>query len=78
MILRKRLGVAAILSGSMQKDGNKTRIVAELIEVSTNKRLWGDDFEYESNDISSIQSNVSGEIADALKADVTPDEKSID
>jgi tetratricopeptide (TPR) repeat protein len=32
--------------------------------------------EYESNDISSIQSRVSGEIAAALKADVTPDEKS--
>ena len=74
--IAKDLDVAAILSGSMQKDGNKTHIVAELIEVGTNKRLWGDDFEYESNEISSIQSRVSGEIAAALKADVTPDEKS--
>jgi len=73
--IAKELGVAAILSGSIQKDGNKTRIVAELIEVGTNKRLWGDDFEYDSKEISSIQSKVSGEIAAALKADVTPDEK---
>jgi len=74
--IAKELGVAAILSGSIQKDAKKTRIVTELIEVSTNKRLWGDDFEYDNNEISSIQSKVSGEIAAALKADITPDEKS--
>src|SRR5580765_788838 len=69
------LGVAAVLSGTMQKHEGKTRIIAELIEVSTNKRLWGYDFEYESKDILSIQSNVAGEIVTALKANVTPEEK---
>jgi len=69
------LGVAAILKGTMQKHEGKTRIIAELIEVSTNKRLWGFDFEYESKDMASIQSNVAGEIVTYLKADVTPAEK---
>ena len=69
------LGVAAILSGTMQKHEGKTRIIAELIEVGTNKRLWGYDFEYESKDILSIQSKVAGEIVTALKANVTPEEK---
>ena len=49
------LGVAAVLSGTMQKHEGKIRIIVELIEVSTNKRLWGFDFEYESKDIVSIQ-----------------------
>ena len=62
------LGVAAVLSGTMQKHEGKIRIIAELIEVSTNKRLWGYDLEYESKDIVSIQSNVAGEIVTALKA----------
>ena len=52
------LGVAAILSGTMQKHEGKVHIIAELVEVSTNKRLWGDDFEYDSKDILSIQSKV--------------------
>jgi TolB-like protein len=69
------LGVAAVLSGTMQRHDGKIRIIAELIEVSTNKRLWGYDLEYESKDILSIQSNVAGEIVTALKADVTPEEK---
>jgi class 3 adenylate cyclase/TolB-like protein/Tfp pilus assembly protein PilF len=69
------LGVAAILSGTMQMQAGKTRIITELIEISTNNRLWGDDFEYESKDILSIQSIVAGQIVDALKAGLTPDQK---
>src|SRR6476659_1283348 len=44
------LGVAAILSGTIQKHEGRMHIIAELIEVSTNKRLWGDNFEYEGKD----------------------------
>jgi class 3 adenylate cyclase/TolB-like protein/cytochrome c-type biogenesis protein CcmH/NrfG len=69
------LGVAAILSGTIQKHEGKLHIIAELIEVSTNKRLWGDEFEYENKDILSIQTKVAEEIVTALKANVTPEEK---
>jgi len=69
------LGVVAILSGTMHNNEGKTRIVAELIEVDTNKRLWGDDFEYESKDILSIQSKVAGEIVAALSINLTAEEK---
>jgi adenylate cyclase len=69
------LGVAAILSGSLEEHADKIHIIAELTEVNTNKRLWGDDFEYDSKDILSIQSKVVGEIVTALKANVTPQEK---
>src|ERR1019366_7915345 len=69
------LGVAAILSGTMEKHDGKVHIIAELVEVSTNKRLWGDDFEYDSKDILSIQSKVAGEIISALKVNLTPEEK---
>jgi adenylate cyclase len=69
------LGVAAILSGTMERHSDKIHIIAELIEVNSNKRLWGDDFEYDTKDIQSIQSKVAGEIVKALKANVTQEEK---
>ena len=69
------LGVSAILSGTMARHADKIHIIAELTEVNTNRRLWGDDFEYDSKDILSIQSKVAGEIVKALKANVTPTEK---
>jgi serine/threonine-protein kinase len=69
------LGVVAILSGTIQKHEGKVHIDAELIEVSTNKRLWGDNFEYDSKDILSIQTEIAEEIVAALKVNVTPEEK---
>ena len=69
------LGVAAILTGTIQKQGDKTHIIAELIEASTNRRLWGDDFVYEDNDILSIQGKVSNEIVTALNANISTDDK---
>ena len=69
------LGVAAILSGTIQKYANKTHIIAELIEANTNKRIWGDEFEYDNKDMLSIQSKVASEIVAAMKANITPEEK---
>ena len=68
-------GVAAILTGSIQTEANKIRVTWELNEISTNKRLSGDDFKYEDKNIISIQSIVAGEIVTALKAEITPEEK---
>jgi adenylate cyclase len=69
------LGVSAILSGTMERHSDKIHIIAELIEVNTNKRIWGDDFEYDTRDMLSIQSKVAGEIVKALRANVTQEEK---
>ncbi len=69
------LGVSAILTGTIQVLADKTRIIAELIEVNTNKRLWGDDFEYMNKDILTVQSKVAGQIVNALQASITIQEK---
>lgn len=57
------LGVSAVLSGSLEQHADKIHIIAELTEVNTNKRLWGDDFEYDSKDILTIQSKVVGKLS---------------
>jgi adenylate cyclase len=73
--IANELGVAAILTGTIQKQASKTHIIAELIEVGTNKRLWGDDFVYEDKDILSIQSKVSSEIVTALNANISAEDR---
>jgi adenylate cyclase len=73
--IAKKLSVAAILSGSIQKQGDKTRIIVELIEVKTNNMLWRNDFDYDSKDLLTVQSKISGQIINALKASITPEEK---
>jgi len=73
--IAEELNVAAILSGTVEKQGPKTKVIAELTEVKTNKRLWGDDFEFSGSDLLSIQSKVALQIVNALKANLTPEEK---
>jgi TolB-like protein/class 3 adenylate cyclase/Tfp pilus assembly protein PilF len=69
------LDVAAILSGTIEKEDQKTRIRAELTEVGTSKLLWVENFEYAGNDFLSIQSKLAIQIANALKANLSPEEK---
>lgn len=73
--IANELDVAAILSGTVDKDDQKTRIRAELIEVGTNKLLWVDNFEFSGDDFLSIQSKLAIQIANALKANLSPEEK---
>ncbi|HLY72461.1 MAG TPA: tetratricopeptide repeat protein [Puia sp.] len=73
--IAEELDVAAILSGTVQKQGTKTRIIAELIEVATAKRLWGGEYEYSGSDLLSIQSEVALQIVNTLKASLSPEER---
>ena len=69
------LGVAAILTGTIQKVEGKIHIIAQLVDVSNNKILWGEDYNYNSKDILSIQSEVALKIVKALDANLTMKEK---
>jgi TolB-like protein/Flp pilus assembly protein TadD len=70
------LGVSSILEGSIQKEGNEVRIVAQLVDVNTGKYLWAGTYDKEMTKIFAIQSDVSRQIANALKTKLTPDEAS--
>jgi len=69
------LNVASLLTGTIQKNGDKIHIIAELIDVNTRQRLWGEDFEYGSNEILSIQTNIAAQIVNALQAGLTLEEQ---
>ncbi len=73
--IAEELGVAVILTGTMQRNADKIRIIAELIDVNTNKRLWGNDYNYDWKDILSVQSEVAQQIVTALRANLSPEEK---
>jgi len=69
------LGVAAILTGTIQKESDNLHIIAQLIDVNTSKILWGEDYNYPTKDILIIQSKVASIIVNALRASLTPQEK---
>jgi len=65
--IAEQLEVAHILEGSVRRAGNRVRITAQLIDVSTDTHLWSDTFDRELEDIFAIQDEIANEIAGALQ-----------
>ena len=75
--IAKELNVANILEGSIQKKGNKIRVVGQLIEAKTDDHLWSETYDMDIDDIFSIQTSIAKEIAASLKLTITESEKAI-
>ena len=61
------LEVATILEGSVQKSGNRVRITAQLIDVSSGYHLWSETYDRELVDVFEVQDEIAGRIESALK-----------
>jgi len=75
--ISKELNVGHILEGSVRKDGDRIRITAQLIEASTDKHLWSENFDREFNDIFTIQDEIANAIVVALTGELGMGEKVI-
>jgi TolB-like protein len=74
--IAKELGVNHILEGSVRKYGDKMRIAVQLIDIKSDKLLWARTFDHRKvDDVFVIQSQVSKEVAKALKAELTLQEE---
>jgi adenylate cyclase len=58
----KKLGVQFIVEGSVRKAGDRIRITAQLIEVSTGSHLWAERYDRNLDDIFSVQDEVVSKI----------------
>jgi TolB-like protein/DNA-binding winged helix-turn-helix (wHTH) protein len=61
------LDVEHVLSGSVQRSGDRLRITAELVDVDTGRRLWGNTYERALDDIFAIQDDITEKVAVALQ-----------
>ncbi len=69
------LGVGAILDSSVERVADRVKIVTILYDARTNRRLWGASYDREMKDVFAIQSDVAEQIAAALQASLSPDER---
>lgn len=67
----RKLGVAHILEGSVQRSGLRVRINAKLIDARTARLLWSSRFDRELKDIFAVEDEISRAIADALRVRLT-------
>jgi adenylate cyclase len=71
----KRLGVDALLEGSIRKAGNRLRITVQLVDAQNGYRLWSERFDRELDDIFAIQDEIARHVVDALGLSLTQREE---
>jgi len=70
----QQLGVANVLEGTVQKAGEKVRINVQLIDAHADNHLWAKSYDRDIQDIFGVESEVAQEVADSLKAKLSPAE----
>jgi TolB-like protein len=63
----ERLGVSTLLDGTVRKQGDRVRIVAELVNTADGIQLWTRTFDRELKDIFAVQEEIARAVAESLK-----------
>ncbi len=63
----ERLGVRAVLEGSVRRADTKLRVTAQLINVADGFHLWSHTYEREMKDVFAVQDEIARAIVHALK-----------
>jgi TolB-like protein/lipopolysaccharide biosynthesis regulator YciM len=71
----RELNAGVILEGSVRRAGDQVRIVAQLIDVKSDKHLWADTYDREYKQVFAIQSEIAQKIASSLQAKLSTAEK---
>jgi len=68
----RELGVATVLEGSVQRAGDKVRVNVQLLDARIDTHLWAKSYDRDLKDVFAVESEVAQEIADALRAKLSP------
>jgi serine/threonine protein kinase/Flp pilus assembly protein TadD len=73
--IAQQLGVAHIVEGSVQKNGDTVRVNVQLIKALNDSHVWADTFDRKMNDLFSFETEVAKAIADRLQARLSGEER---
>ena len=66
-VIGETLGVAHVLEGSVRKQGDKVRIIAQLIRSKDGFHLWSETYDGDLKDVFALQERIAQSIAEKLK-----------
>jgi TolB-like protein/Tfp pilus assembly protein PilF len=71
----RRLGVEAIVHGSVRRAGSRLRLAVELVDVADGFEIWAEVYERGVEDVFEVQSEVTRAIARAMEVDLSEGEQ---
>jgi len=63
----QKLGVANLIEGSVRKQGDHVRIVAELISAADGRSLWTETYDRQLKDVFAVQIEIAKSVAEQMK-----------
>ena len=72
----RSLGVGAVLTGRVSRRGERFSITAELVEIATGARLWGETYDRPVGELLRVQDSIASGVADRLRQGLSRKEKS--
>jgi TolB-like protein/DNA-binding winged helix-turn-helix (wHTH) protein/Flp pilus assembly protein TadD len=74
--IARKLGVDALVEGSVMREGNRVRIHAQLIRASTDEHFWSETYDRELGDALTLESEVAQSIAQRVEVTFSGEERS--
>jgi adenylate cyclase len=65
--IARELNADVIVEGSVQRSGNRVRIIAKLVRAATDKHLWAQAYERDLKDILALQDEIASGIAHEIE-----------
>jgi len=62
----KELGVRYVLEGSLQTNGKKVRVTAELVDAATGAHVWAARYERPQGDLFAIQDEITEQVVNSI------------
>ena len=73
--IARELNVDAVVEGSVEREGDRVRITAQLVQGSTDTHLWARGYERDFRDSLRLQDEVAQAIVDEIQLKLTPQEQ---
>jgi eukaryotic-like serine/threonine-protein kinase len=71
----RELSVNAVLAAGFLRGGERIRVTAQLLDVSTGDILWSDRIDSDAQDIITVQDTIAQRIVDGLRLELGTEEK---
>src|SRR5215213_49366 len=71
----RALGVAALVTGRVVRRGETLVVRVELVDARDRTQIWGGQYNRRAEDLSALQAEISGEIAERLRLRLTTGER---
>ena len=73
--IARELSVDAVVEGSVQREGGRVLVTAQLIRAATDSHLWAKEYERDLSDVLKLQTEIARAISSEVQVQVTPQER---